>query len=152
MTVFYKKVGRRYVEVSESTDAPFDAFPIGATLVIKQKNVTMRRYNVEPALAPMVAAATLAREAISNALYEASKLRPTTTPITEAQRSAWKKLARAFGNELATLSAGSAVDCAEAGCRALMDEADKILSHPVVRAAYDDFLVVAKLCHQAEKS
>jgi hypothetical protein len=72
-------------------------------------------------------------------------MRPQRTPITEGQRRAWKKLAKEFGDDLATLSLGCARDIAEAGIKAQMAEADKLMKHESVRQAYDHFMTVCAL-------
>jgi len=54
-TIFYKKVGRRYVPVREYDRTLMDAFPAGAHLVICYPGGQSTRYNVNPAYAPMIA-------------------------------------------------------------------------------------------------
>jgi hypothetical protein len=71
-------------------------------------------------------------------------MRPRQTPITEGQRRAWRKLAKEFGDELATLNINSSRDIAEAGLAALQQEADKLMTHESVRTAYEHFLL---MCH-----
>jgi hypothetical protein len=93
----------------------------------------------------MIAAGRVAEDAITRAISAASELRPQQTPLTEGQRKAWKKLANEFGNDLATLQINSARDIAEAGLKAMMEEADKLLANPTVRKAYEKFLFVAEL-------
>jgi hypothetical protein len=100
---------------------------------------------VEPDYAAMIAAGRVAEDAMSKAINKASELRPKQTPITEGQRRAWKKLAKEFGDELATLHINSARDIAEAGVKAMQAEADKLMKHESVRAAYDQFLLVCRL-------
>jgi hypothetical protein len=75
-------------------------------------------------------------------------MKPKSTPITEGQRRAWKKLAKEFGEELTTLHVNSAHDIAEAGLKAMMEEADKLLANPTVRKAYEKFLFVAELAKE----
>jgi hypothetical protein len=87
----------------------------------------------------------VAEDAISHALVKASEMRPARTPITEGQQKAWKKLAREFGDDLATLNVASARDIAEAGVQALQAQADVLLSNPAVRKAYDHFMLMCEL-------
>jgi hypothetical protein len=93
----------------------------------------------------MIAAGRVAEDAMCRAIQKASELRPQRTPITEGQRRAWRKLAQEFGDELATLNIASARDIAEAGIKAQMVEAERLLSNPAVRKAYERFLFVAEL-------
>jgi hypothetical protein len=85
------------------------------------------------------------------AMGKASELKPKHTPITEGQRRAWKKLAREFGDELATLNGASSYDIAQAGLKALEDEAARLLTNESVKAAYDQFLFVCALTKQQRK-
>jgi len=93
----------------------------------------------------MIAAGRVAEDAICKAISKASEMRPQRTPITEGQRKAWRKLAKEFGDDLATLNGLSVRDCAEAGIKAMQLEADKLLANPSVRLAYEKFLFVAEL-------
>ena len=109
-----------------------------------------RRFNIDPAYAPMIAAGRVAEDAICRAISAASELRPRQTPLTEGQRKAWRKLAKEFGDELATLNISSARDIAEAGLKAMQVEADKLLANPAVRNAYDRFLFISELTKEHE--
>ena len=144
-TIFYVKKGRRYVPHSSYSSEFCDAFPKGTHLVQSYPGGSSRRYNIDPAFAPMIAAGRVAEDAICKAIHKASELRPRTTPITEGQRKAWNELAKEFGDELATLQIDSARDIAEAGLKAMMEEADKLLENPSVRKAYERFLLVSAL-------
>jgi hypothetical protein len=79
-------------------------------------------------------------------------MRPQRTPITEGQRRAWRKLAREFGDDLATLNMGCARDIAEAGVNAMIAEADQLMSHPAVRDAYEQFQLVCNLVKQKQNT
>jgi hypothetical protein len=143
--VFYEKVGRRYRPVYEYDQVLLDSFPKGNHLVMCYPGGQSRRFNIEPNHAAMIAAGRVAEDAMCKAIHQASELRPQRTPLTEGQRRAWKKLAREFGDDLATLSIASARDIAEAGLTALQAEADELITHPAVRDAYDRFLLTCEL-------
>ena len=143
--IYYEKVGRRYKPVAEYDNDFLDSFTKGNHLVMSYPGGTSRRYNIIPAHAPMIAAGRVAEDAISRAIYKASELRPQRTPLTEGQLKAWKKLAKEFGDELATLQINSSRDIAEAGVKAMMEEADKLLTNPSVKQAYDHFILVCEL-------
>jgi hypothetical protein len=87
----------------------------------------------------------VAEDAICQAINKASAMRPQRTPITEGQRKAWKKLAKEFGDDLATLSLGCARDIAEAAVNAQMAEADKLMKHESVKRAYEQFQLMCEL-------
>jgi hypothetical protein len=84
------------------------------------------------------------------AISKASEMRPQRTPLTEGQRKAWRKLAKEFGNDLATLSLGCARDIAEAGIKALQDEAKVLYSNEAVRKAYEHFILLCELTKESK--
>ena len=142
--IFYIKKGRRYVPHSTYSSEFCDSFPKGTHLVQSYPGGSMRRFNIDPAYAPMIAAGRVAEEKISEAIMKANELRPQTTPITPAARRAWMKLKKELGNE-AMLTRGSAREAAEMAVKAMADEAEKLLENPSVRKAYDRFLFIAEL-------
>jgi hypothetical protein len=150
-TIFYIKKGRRYVPHSTYSSEFCDSFPKGTHLVDVYPGGSSRRFNIDPAYAPMIAAGRVAEDAMSRAISAASEMRPRSTPITEGQRKAWRKLAKEFGDDLATLNMSCARDIAEAGIQAQIAEAEKLLSNPAVRKAYERFLFVAELAKEHEK-
>jgi hypothetical protein len=143
--IYYEKIGRKYVPVAEYDNDLLDAFTKGTHLVQVYPGGASRRYNIDPAYAPMIAAGRVAEDAIGRAITKAAELRPKQTPITEGQRKAWARLAKEFGDELCTLHGLSVHDCAEAGVKAMQAEADKLLTNPTVRQAYERFLFLAEL-------
>lgn len=145
MSTLYKKVGRRYVPVAEYSNEVVDSFPKGTHLVMCYPGGQSRRFNIDPAYAPMIAAGRVAEDAICRAISKAAELRPQRTPLTTRQKQAWEALAEAFGDELTTLRGLSIHDCAEAGVRAMQAEADKLMQHESVRQAYDHFQLVCEL-------
>jgi len=148
--LFYKKVGRRYVPVSEYDNDLMDALPRGDHLLSVYPGGASRRYNIDPAYAPMIAASRVAEDAICRAIQKASELRPKQTAITLEQKKAWNALAKAFGDELCTLQGLSIRDCAEAGVQAMQAEADQLMKNESVRQAYDHFMLVCELTKGAE--
>lgn len=143
--IYYEKVGRKYVPVAEYNEEWMDSFTKGSHLVMVYPGGSSRRYNIDPAYAPMIAAGRVAEDAISYALFKASELRPKQTPITEGQQQAWRKLAEEFGDDLATLHVKSSREIAEAGLKAMQVEADKLLTNPAVKKAYEHFMLVCEL-------
>ena len=143
--IYYEKVGRKYVPVAEYDSDLTDSFSKGTHLLMVYPGGQSRRFNIDPDYAAMIAASRVAEEAIIRAMHKASELKPTQTPITEGQRKAWKKLAKEFGDELCTLNGASSHDIAEAGVKAMMAEADQLMTNPAVKKAYEHFLLVAEL-------
>ena len=148
--IYYEKVGRRYVPVAENDYDLFDAMPKGTHLVMCYPGGQSKRYNVDPNYVALIAAGRVAEDAMCKAIQTASEMRPRQTPITEGQRKAWRKLARELGDELATLNIDSSRDIAEAGIRALQNEATKLMDHPAVQDAYEQFQLVCKLVKQKD--
>jgi hypothetical protein len=143
--IYYEKKGNRYVPVAEYDSDWIDSFHKGTHLLMVYPGGQSRRFNIDPNYAAMIAASRVAEEAIIRAMHKASELKPVRTPITEGQRKAWKKLAKEFGDELCTLSGASSHDIAEAGVKAMMAEADQLMTNPAVKKAYEHFLLVAEL-------
>jgi hypothetical protein len=144
-TVFYKKVGRRYIPVSEYDNELLDSFPKGTHLVQCYPGGSSRRFNIDPAYAPMIAAGRVAEDVISKALMRASDLRPQRAPITEAQRAAWDNLVKEMGEEARCLQWPSAREACEEAVKAMSVEAEKLLTNPSVRKAYERFLLICEL-------
>jgi len=149
--IFYEKVGRKYIPVSEYDNEYLDSFSKGNHLVMSYPGGQTRRFNIEPALAPMIAAGRYAEDAMSKALVRASEMRPHNKPITVKQKKAWEALAQAFGDDRYYIELPSAREVTEAGLKAMESEALKLLEHPMVQAAYDEFMATAKLVLTADK-
>lgn len=148
--IYYEKRGRRYVPVSEYDSEYLDSFSKGTHVVMVYPGGQSRRYNINPAYAPMIAAARVAEDEICRAISKASELRPQRTPITPGQKKAWEKLAKELGDELATLNGLCIRDCAEAGVKAMQEEADKLMKHESVRKAYNHFMLMCELTKETE--
>lgn len=150
--IYYEKIGRRYNPVAEYDSDLLDSFTKGTHLVMCYPGGQSRRFNVEPNHAAMIAAGRVAEDAICRAMAKASELRLQKTPITVGQQRAWKKLAQEFGDGLATLSMGASQDHAEAGVKAMIAEAEQLMTHPAVRDAYEQFQTVCNLVKQKQKT
>lgn len=146
-TIFYIKKGRRYIPHSSYSTEFCDSFPKGTHLVDVYPGGSSRRFNIDPAYAPMIAAGRVAEDAISEVIRKATDLRmqPSSTPLTPKQKKAWDNLVKEFGEEARYLQWPSAREACEAAVKAMQVEADKLLSNPTVRTAYERFLFVAEL-------
>jgi hypothetical protein len=143
--IFYEKRGRRYVPVAEYDNEYMDSFPKGSHLVLCYPGGQSRRFNINPNYAALIAAGRVAEDAMTTAIRKASEMKPQKTPITVGQKKAWEKLAKEFGDNLASLQINCAHDIAEAGLKALQEEADKLMKHESVKLAYEQFLLVCEL-------
>jgi len=143
--IFYEKVGRRYVPVSEYDSDLLNSTPKGTHLIMCYPGGSSTRYNINPNYAAMIAAGRVAEDAISKAIHDASEMRPHKKPVTEKQQKAWKALAKAFDNDRYYVELPSAREIAEAGVQALQLEADKLMKNASVRHAYEQFMLVCEL-------
>lgn len=153
--IFYVKKGRRYIPHSTYSSEFCDSFPKGTHLVQSYPGGSSRRYSIEPAYAPMIAAGRVAEDAISRKIMEATEIRRNSrnkeTPLTPSQHAAWENLVKEFGPDAKQLEWPSARECAEEAVKAMMKEADILLSNPAVRKAYEHFMLVCELTKENNK-
>jgi hypothetical protein len=147
---FYEKIGRRYQPVYEYDQTLMDAMPKGTHMIQVYPGGKLTRYNIDPNHAAMIAAGRIAEEKISEAIRNASDLRPRKSPLTEGQRRAWQKLSKEFGDEVHVLEWPSAREVAEKAVQAMIDEADKLMKNPSVRRAYEQFILMCELTKEKE--
>lgn len=143
--IYYEKVGRRYKPVFEYDSDFLDSFPKGTHLVMSYPGGSSRRYNIDPALAPMIAAGRYAEDAMCAAMIKADEVKPQREPLTTAEHEAWMNLIKVWGEEARSLRRSCTRDVVEAGVKAMQDEANKMLEHPSVRDAYNQFMMVYQL-------
>jgi len=148
---YYEKRGRRYVPVSEYDPDWQDAMPRGNHLIMCYPGGRSTRYNIDPALAPMIAAGRVAEDRICEAVRVASKMRPRQQPLTKKQLQAWQQWNKAMGNDVYTIESPCARDIADASIKALQEEAEKLLKNAAVRLAYEQFLLVCQLTADQER-
>jgi hypothetical protein len=149
--IYYEKQGRKYVPVAEYDNDFLDSFTKGNHLVMCYPGGTSRRFNIDPAYAPLIAACRVAEDQMCSAMLKASELKPSQKPITEEQKAAWQHLAKTFGQDMYTLQGISVRDIVEAGVKSMQEEANKLMEHPSVREAYEHFLFVAALVKDENK-
>ena len=143
--IYYEKVGRRYKPVAEYDGDWMDSFHKGNHLVMVYPGGSSRRFNIDPNHAAMITAGRVAEDVISQAVVKASEMRPHKKPITEKQKKAWDNLTKAFGDERYYIELPSAREIAEEGVKAMIAEADKLMTNANVRKAYDRFQLVCQL-------
>lgn len=144
--IYYEKVGHKYVPVAEYDSDFMDSFRKGNHLVMCYPGGTSRRFNIEPALAPMIAAGRFAEDEMCRLMIlKATEMRPQSTPITPAQKEAWEKLSESFGQTSTVLQGASVRDIVDSGLAVLQQEAEKLMKHEAVKQAYEQFLLVAAL-------
>jgi hypothetical protein len=150
--VYYEKVGRKYVPVAEYDNDYLDSFPKGNHLVMCYPGGSSRRFNIEPNYAAMIAAGRVAEDAISSKMNKAQTLRPASSGITTEQRKLFDAFLASMPEDdpqRNMMTYGSIRDCAEAGVKAMMEEADKLMSNPSVKKAYEHFQLVCELTRES---
>lgn len=148
--VFYKRHGHRYKAVSVYDSDVMNSMPMGAHLITVYPGGQAVRYKIDVAYASMIAAGRVAHDAICSAIHKSSEAKPKYKPLTPRQLAAWEEMKAAFGDDLFNISYGSASDHAEAGVQAMITEAEKVLTNPAVKKAYEHFLMVAALTKENE--
>jgi hypothetical protein len=143
--IYYEKVGRRYRPVMEHDYELMDAMPRGNHLIMCYPGGQSTRYNINPALAPMIAAGRVAEDRMSEAVRKAGEMRPRRKELTVKQQQAWQRLNKALGDDIYTIEIASAREVAEAGLKAMQEEAEQLMTNPAVRLAYEQFLLVCEL-------
>lgn len=146
--IYYEKVGRKYVPVSEYDSDYMDSFPKGNHLVMCYPGGKSRRFNIDPDYAGLIAAGRVAEDAISKKIVEATEIRRNSRipkKLTPGQKEAWDKLVEEFGDDAKQLEWPSAREAAEAAVQALQEEAKVLYSNEAVRKAYDHFILMCKL-------
>ena len=112
MTTLYKKVGKRYKPVAEHEE--WDSYPEGAHLVVCSPGSTLRRFNIDPDRAGLLAAAEPLRAEIRALVMELHKMRPTRRPVTMQQAAAWRRFQKAMGNDAYAVEYASVGEIADA--------------------------------------
>lgn len=143
--VYYELVDGKYVPALEYDSDLMDAMSKGSHLVMCYPGSTSRFYNIDPALAPMIAASKFAEDAMCQAMIKASELKPARSPLTPRQLAAWENLARELGDERATLTGAAARDVVVAGIKALIETTDELMANSATKQAYEEFLLIARL-------
>lgn len=145
---FYEKVGRRYKPVYEYDSELLDSYSKGSHLIVCHPGETIRKYDINPAYAPLIAAGIVAIDDMTRAIQNASEIklkRRDGFPLTPEQHDAWQNLIDKLGDDARVLNWNSSRQIAETGIKALQEYAEKIMTVPAVKKAYDHFLLVCEL-------
>jgi hypothetical protein len=148
--IFYEKVGRRYKPVYEYDSEFLDSFPKGSHLVMCNPSGKSYTLNINPNHAAMIAAGKVAEDAVSAAIVKSQEYRTQKTPITEHQQKLWRELAESFKQDDYVLIRPAAVDAGRAAVKAMVEEAEKLMTHPSVKKAFDHFILVCELTKENE--
>ena len=149
--IFFEKVNGKYVPISEYDNDFSSSLGYGDHLLSVYKNGSSRQ-PVVPAFAPMIAAGRYSKDAVTKSIQDSLAMRPTRAPLTKGQLTAWRKLAKEFGDEIYPLTWPAAQDAADAAVQAMQEEADKLLTVPAVKNAYDHFMMVCALTQETQEN
>lgn len=151
--IYYEKVGRKYVPVSEHDSDLRSAFTEGHHLVYVKPGASTTMYNIDPDYAAMIAAGLVARDTISSIVIKSSELRfhIKNKPYTPEQKAAWDNLVEVFGDDVRLLSWPSAYEISMAAVKAMEQEAKSLLTNAAVKEAYDHFQLVCELAKDHSK-
>lgn len=149
--IFYEKVGRRYVPVSEYDQELMDSFGHGDHLISVYPGGSSRRYRINPNYAALIAAGRVACESMHDAIRKAVEMKNSyegNRPLTKEQLKAWHHFVDVMGTSGHYIHYNSVHDIAEAGLQALEKEAARLMTHPAVQDAYNQFLTVCQIVDQ----
>jgi hypothetical protein len=137
-----------YTPVSYYNSDVLDGVPEGATLIVKQGTLTMRRYDVTPDHASLLAAAMILEHQLTDIVLAASELRPCRDNDPEAQAD-WQKLVAKHGDQFRTLQGPSANDVANQVVTAILHQAQVNQDNPVIQDLVCDFRNLRTLLEEA---
>lgn len=146
--IYYEKVGRKYVPVSEYDSDLLDSFRHGNHLVMSYPGGQSRAYNIDPNYAALIAAGRVAQEPMHKAINDAAKMKSDQWDgivLDNEQLEAWNRFVEVMGERGRYVYYNSVHDIAEAGIKALEEEAANLMKHESVKNAYEQFLLVCKL-------
>ena len=87
-------------------------------------------------------------DAIVDEIVIASQARPASKPLTKMQVEAWDNMKEAFGDDFYQINYPSAHEITDTALSELQFMVDEITSNENVKRAYDEFVLLAKLCGQ----
>lgn len=143
---YYKKVGDTYEPVSYYDSNIIDAVPVDcAVMILSKKGSTLRKYDVDIALAPLLAGGEYMREAMTDAFDKADRPTLPTNALTAQESEAWNKLIAIGGEGFKRLTLPATNDLIDAGLKTLMEKMEHVLSDPTCADAYNQFKMCVKL-------
>jgi len=147
MTKFYKKRNGTFVEVSEYDSDLMAAMPVDtATLTITKEGSVSRKYNVDIAIAPLLAGSMLLEDELSVILSKATEAkRSNQKQLTKAENKAWENLITVGGESFRSLQYDSIANIASEISSHLTTKMSHILEDPTCNDAYTAFQLAVKL-------
>jgi hypothetical protein len=146
--IYYERVGRKYIPVAEYDEGFMNSLREGTHLVVSVPCGQTYKYNIKPEFATLIAAGEQIRQELANAIFNASQAKITERSAvvpTDEQVAAWRALQAAYKSDMTSISYPSAIEIADAALALLYTEANKTISNPAVKRAWDHFQTVAAL-------
>lgn len=147
-TTYYRRDATNYIPVSYYNSDVLDGVPEGATLIVKQGNLTMRRHDVVPDHASLLAAAVMVEHRLTDIVLAASELQPCRDNNPEAQAD-WQKLVAKHGDQFRTLQGPSASEVARRVVTAILEQAHLNQDNPVIQDLLCDLRNMSALLEEA---
>jgi hypothetical protein len=149
--VLYEKIGDEFVPIGISYETERTSiYPKGqATLVVVDDGCTSWRYNVEPAIAPLAAAAILMEGDLCTIFYDACKPRledqqpDKKIKYTKKQKAAWDAMCDEM--KFTTVSLPSPRAASERILEKIKARAVELMKDKDVLEQYEQFLTIATL-------
>ena len=95
---YYIKRGKKYYPVNDP--GAYDGLSKGAWLVTVNKGCTSIRTAIDIKNIKLEAALKYLEDELCNAISEASKMRPSSYPISDKERKAWKAFEKIMGKDM----------------------------------------------------
>ncbi len=150
MTTFYtKNVSKNgkvsYHPVREYDPDLTDALPYGTHLIIVDKNVQSRRYNIDPDYATLIAAAINCKDILLDTLAENNTATLSKLPYTQKQLDLWEELKNSLEVDYLSMTKPSWNEQAESLVDKLIEQSKILLQKPAVQKAHANFQLICKL-------
>jgi hypothetical protein len=147
---YYKKVGKKYIPVSEYDSYIHQSLEEGYHLIYSKPGYRTTQKLINPDYAKLIGACYVAEQTLTHELMQSLKMRPTQPPLTEEQIQAWDNLEKSFKNTKVLIEYPSVKECVIRTMKIMQEEADKLMTNPTVRKAYENFMLVCELSKNQE--
>lgn len=139
---YYIKEGDQYRPVSRYDPDLWGSITYGHYLITVERHKRTMRSIVDPALAPMIAAAHSAREKMIKAMLERET--EFLGPGGQKEQEAWAVFKATVGDQW-SVRRNSFANVVDSGINQIIKEAEELMENPAVKLAYEEFLTVCRL-------
>lgn len=139
---FYIKTDKGYEPVSRYDGDLWNSISYGHHLITIEPKKKTTRLVIDPAYAPLIAAAHPAREKMVKAMLDRES--EFLGPGDKVEQEAWATFKATVGSKWC-IRRNSFADVVDAGINVLTAEAAELMANPAVKIAYEEFLTVCRL-------